>query len=314
MAKSIATRTRQKLDINQQCLSEGLANLAGSFFQCFPGSGSLTRSAVNVEAGAVSQWSGVFAAIAVAVTTLLLAPLAYYIPRAALAGILMLASWQLVDRRQLLHHLRATRFDAIIVLATATAAVAVSVEFCILIGVFLSFVLFVPRAAKLHLTEMTLTAERVLRERDAADPVCGRILIFDLEGELFFGSSPDLDKHFDTILARAQNGVRVVVLRVKRARNPDAVCLDLFEHFHAELTRRGIQFLVCGVRPEFQAAVHATGLEQRLGVAHIFLEKEGAASSTVDAVRHAYELINGDLCETCPRRGEMGREVLYYMI
>ena len=63
MAKAIAAQTGQKLDINQQCLSEGLANLTGSFFQCFPGSGSLTRSAINQQAGAVTQWSGVISAV-----------------------------------------------------------------------------------------------------------------------------------------------------------------------------------------------------------------------------------------------------------
>ena len=66
MAKAIAAVTRQKLDLNQQCLSEGLANLTGSFFQCMPGSGSLTRSAINQQAGAQTQWSGVVSAIAVA--------------------------------------------------------------------------------------------------------------------------------------------------------------------------------------------------------------------------------------------------------
>jgi SulP family sulfate permease len=315
MAKAIAARTGQKLDLNQQCLSEGLANLAGSFFQCFPGSGSLTRSAINMQAGAVSQWSGVVCAAAVAGTTLLFAPLAYYIPRASLAGILMLASWQLVDRRQLLYHLRATRFDAVIVLATAIAAVAVSVEFCILVGVFLSFLLFVPRAARLHLSELVLTPERVLRERGPTDTVCGRILIFSLEGELFFGSAHDLDRHFDVILARAQNGIRAVVLRVKRVRNPDAVCLDLFEHFATELQRRGVTFLLCGVRPDFAQVLESSGLRQRLGERHLFFETTDTAStSTMDAVRYAYDLLQDDLCATCPRRGEMGKEVLYYMI
>ncbi len=74
MAKAIAGRTGQKLDINQQCLSEGAANMAGSFFQCMPGSGSLTRSSINQQAGAVSQWSGVFSACAVAATVVSLAP------------------------------------------------------------------------------------------------------------------------------------------------------------------------------------------------------------------------------------------------
>jgi SulP family sulfate permease len=174
-------------------------------------------------------------------------------------------------------------------------------------------VLFVPRAARLHLTELVLSPERVLVERAAGDVGCGRILIYSLEGELFFGSAHDLDRHFDTILARAQNGVRVVVLRVKRVRNPDAVCLELFAHFIETLQARGLTFLLCGVRPDFARALHSCGVEQKLGTPYIFHETEGAASSTNDAVRHAYDLLQGDFCATCPRRNE-AREVLYYMI
>ena len=81
MAKAIANKTRQKLDINQQCLSEGVANLVGSLFQCFPGSGSLTRSTINHQAGACTQWSGIISAVAVAGTMMLFAPYAYFIPR-----------------------------------------------------------------------------------------------------------------------------------------------------------------------------------------------------------------------------------------
>src|SRR5262249_46490059 len=92
MAKSIAGRTGRKLALNKQCLSAGVATLAGSLFQCIPGSGSLTRSAVNQQAGAVTQWSGVFSAVAVAATVLLFAPLARFIPRSALAGLLLLAA------------------------------------------------------------------------------------------------------------------------------------------------------------------------------------------------------------------------------
>jgi sulfate permease, SulP family len=314
MAKAIAARTGQRLDINQQCLSEGLANLAGSFFQCYPGSGSLTRSAINVQAGAVSQWSGVFAAAAVAVTTLALGRLAYYIPRAALAGILLLSAWRLVDRRQLLYHLRTTRFDAGIVLATALAAIFVSVEFCILIGVFLSFLLFVPRAARVHLSELTVTPERVIRERIPGDPSCGRILIFALEGELFFGSAPELERHFDSICARLVSGMRVVVLRLKRVRNPDAVCLQCFERFLTACHSAGAVVLLCGVRDDLARVLHTSGLEERLGSARIFRETEAAMSSTLEAVRHAYELLGDDQCASCPRRGESEKDVLYYMI
>ena len=158
MAKAIAAQTKQKLDMNQQCLSEGLANLTGSFFQCMPGSGSLTRSAINQQAGASTQWSGVVSAAVVALIMLVFAPYARFIPRAALAGILMLTAWRMVDRRALSYHLRATRFDAAIVATTAFAAIAISIEFCVLIGVFMSFLLAVPRAGRMLLTEFVLTA------------------------------------------------------------------------------------------------------------------------------------------------------------
>ena len=86
IAEAISHQTRQPLDYNRQCLAEGLANFCGGFFQCLPGSGSLTRSAINYQAGAVTRWSGVFAAAAVALVVLLFGPLARFIPKAALAG------------------------------------------------------------------------------------------------------------------------------------------------------------------------------------------------------------------------------------
>lgn len=315
MAKAIAARTRQKLDINQQCLSEGLANLAGSLFRCMPGSGSLTRSNINVQAGAVSQWSGVFSAIFVAGVVLLLAPLARFLPRASLAAILFLSAWRLVDRAALRHHLRSTRFDAAIVAATALSAVLISVEFCILIGVFLSFVLFVPRAARVHLTEFVLTPDRVLRERNPEDPPCSRLFLAGLEGELFFGSAPELEKHFEGIEARAAAGVRVVVLRLKRARNPDGVCLDLLRRLIEDLQSRRVHLLLCGVRPDVEKPLLSSGLVALLGEHNLFREVAGGeTTSTLEAVRRAYEILGPDLCDRCPRREKRPEPVLYYMI
>jgi SulP family sulfate permease len=316
MAKAIAVRSQEKLDLHQQCLSEGLANAAGSFFQCIPGSGSLTRSAINQQAGAATQWSGVMSAGAVAVTVLLFGEMARYIPQAALAGLLVVTAWRMVDRQQLLYHVRATRFDAGIVVATALSAVFVSVEFCILIGVFLSFVLYVPRAARVHLTELTLTPERVVRERVLTDPPCGRMLLYNLEGEFFFGSAPVLEEHLVTIERRASNGIRVIVLRMKRARNPDAVCLGLLDAFIQRMQNRRITVLLCGVRRDLARTFRSTGLENRLGAGQIFREMPSAWSSTLDAIRHAYDLLGSDLCATCPRRNEIASEKgsWYYMI
>ena len=318
MAKAIANKTGQKLDINQQCLSEGLANLVGSMFHCFPGSGSLTRSNINHQAGGCTQWSGIISALAVALTIVLFSPYAYYIPRSGLAGILILTSWRMVDRHEVLYHLKTTRFDAWIVVLTAISAVAVSIEFCVMIGVFLSFVMYVPRAARVHLTELTLAPDRIVRERISTDVACNRIRVYSLEGELFFGAAPELEEHFESIEEGADQGVRVVVLRLKRARNADAVCLRVLDKFVARMHTRNVDVLLCGIRPDLMSVIDSSGLMRQLGRERVFMfqETEGVWSSTLEAVRFAYEIVGSNVCETCPRRGDIAndRQGWYFMI
>jgi SulP family sulfate permease len=214
MAKAIASVTKQRLDMNQQCLSEAVANLAGSFFHCFPGSGSLTRSAINQQAGASTQWSGV--AAAVALIMLVFAPYAHFIPRATLAGILMVSAYNMVNWTALSYHLRTTRFDAAIVGATAFSAVAISVEFCVMIGVLMSFMLTVPRAGRMLLSEFVVDPAGYTRERLEEDVPCEHILIFGLEGEMFFGASATLETYFGQIGDRVTPDTAVVILRLKR--------------------------------------------------------------------------------------------------
>jgi SulP family sulfate permease len=265
MAKALAAPKREKVDMNQLCLSEGLANFGGSFFQCMPGSGSLTRSAINQQAGASTQWAGLVSAAAVGVIMLVFAPYARFIPRGALAGILIVSAWHMIDWPTLRYHLRATRFDRVIVWVTAISAVAISVEFCVLVGVFLSFLLVVPRVGHTLLTEFVVTGEGGVHERLPEDPACPKILIFGIEGELFFGAAQSLERHLASIEQRIEPDTRVVVLRMKRARNPDAVCLHLLGDFLDRVRGRNVDVILCGVRAELMETLERTGLAARIG-------------------------------------------------
>jgi SulP family sulfate permease len=135
MARALAVRSGQPLDCNRQCLAEGLANLGGGLFGCLPGSGSLSRSAINYHAGAATRWSGVCAAAAVAAALWLFAPLARFLPPPALAGVLLWTAWRVIDPRRLWDCLRSSRGDAASALATAFAAVLVGIEFALLAGI-----------------------------------------------------------------------------------------------------------------------------------------------------------------------------------
>jgi SulP family sulfate permease len=314
IAKSLAIKSRERLNYNRQCLAEGLANLTGGFFQCMPGSGSLTRSAINYQAGAASRWSGVFAAAAVALIVGLLAPLARYVPKASLAGLLFVTAAGLVDWPRLFYALRASRYDAGLVLVTAGAAVF-SVEFSLLIGVALSILLYVPRAARLQATELVV-ADHVVRDRLPKDPPCPALVLLDLEGELFFGAAPDLERVFDDVRQRTKAGARVVVLRFKRTRNHDMVCMERLQHFLQEMQKGGTTVLLCGVREDLARAMAALRFGDWLPANCVFREGAAEYSSTLEAARRAYELLGPDVCAACPRRGKAEPEpqALYYMI
>ncbi|MBI4815977.1 MAG: SulP family inorganic anion transporter [Deltaproteobacteria bacterium] len=291
MAKGIANRTGQRLDLNQQCLSEGLANFGGSFFQCIPGSGSLTRSAINQQAGARTQWSGVWSAAAVAIIMLVFAPWARFIPKSALAGLLIVTAWRMVDKEALAYSIKATRFDAIIIVATAFSAVFVSIEFCIIIGVLLSFALAVPRTGRMLLTEFVLGEDGHVHERFAADEPDPEMLIFGLEGEMFFAAGPALESHLDMIESRLDGKVKILVLRVKRVRNPDAVGTHMLDHFVRRMHGRGVHVLLCGVRAELETVFEKTGLVALIHSDHVFVEQPVRETSTALAVRHAQRLL-----------------------
>jgi len=290
MAKSIAAVTRQRLDMNQQCLSEAVANLTGSFFSCMPGSGSLTRSAINQQAGARTQWSGVLSAIAVALTMTTLGAYARFIPRPALAGLLMLTAARMVNLRELRYHLRASRFDAAIVLTTAISACAVSIEFCVLIGVIMSCLLTVPRAGHMLLTEFVDADGDHVRERLPEDDTPQEILVFGLEGEMFFGSAVSLDRHMESIRSRVTGRTRVLVMRMKRARTPDAVGLAALERLVDDLHERGVQVLLAGVRADLHRRLQRCGLLAKLREDHVFLEQPVRLTSTQAAMRRARDL------------------------
>src|SRR5271170_3182165 len=300
IAKSIANTTRQHLDYNRQCLAEGLANLTGGFFQCLPGSGSLTRSAINFQAGAASRASGVFAAGTVALVVVALAPYARYIPKAALAGLLLVTAARLVDWKRLSYAMRASRYDAALVLVTAFSAIFISVEFSILIGVALSILMFIPRASSLRWNELVVSSERVVRERLPDDPPCTAMLLYDLEGEVFFGAAPELDRCFDHLKRRTEDeDIHFVVLRLKRTRNPDMVSLERFDHFLHDMEARGVTVLLCGVRPALARAMANLHFQDWLSPDRVFPEEAEKFSATLKAVRRVYELLEDNVCDHC---------------
>lgn len=322
IAKAIAHQSQQKIDYNRQILAEGLANLTGGFFQSLPGSGSLSRSAINFQAGAVTRFSGIVAAATVAVALLLFAPLLHYVPTAALAGLLLVTAVRLVDYQRLIATVKASRYDAGLVVITALTGLLWDLDKAVLLGIALSVVLFVPRAAKLKAAELAITPEGVVRERLPEDPVDPSTVIYDLEGELFFGAAPELDRYFDTLRERIHTGgIRVVILRLKRVRDPDAVCIERLEHFLREENGREVNghrvtILLAGIRPDALKVLRNIGFQAWFPAEQVFPEEVEEFSATLKAVRFARAKLSSEEAgqpAVEPER-ERSADPLYYLV
>lgn len=309
IAKAIAHESRQKLDYNRQCLAEGVGNLVAGFFRGMPGAGSLSRTAINYQAGAVTRYSGFFTAAIVALTVLLLGPLASYIPKATLAGLLIVAASRLIDVHRIRYTAAASRSDAVFLFATAFTAVFISVELAILVGSAISIVWYVLRSAQLKTQELIVSPEQVVRAKIASDKPAKDVLIYDVEGELFFGAAPDLHEFLTHAADTArERGVRQIVLRLKRVRNPDAVALEVLDVFLKDAKRDGLTILLAGVRPDLHTALQRIGIAERLGEEHIFVEQDRDYSATLAAVRSAYDLASPS--QTSPH----GKTPAYYLV
>ena len=143
------------------------------------------------------------------------------------------------------------------------------------------------------------------------------MIILDLEGELFFGAAPDLDRYFDELRQKIDAGVRIIILRVKRTRNPDMVCMERFQHFLRDMEQKAVTVLLCGVRADFDQAMKNLHFYDWLPAEQIFRENAGLpGSATAAAVRYAYDLLGDDMCDTCPRRkpAEPDNGAFYYVI
>jgi SulP family sulfate permease len=140
------------------------------------------------------------------------------------------------------------------------------------------------------MTELSVDAEHVIRRRLPSDETCAAVLIYDLEGELFFGAAPELEQFFDAVAAATAQGPRVVVLRVRRTRNPDLVCIERLEQFLRRMSAMGVLVLLSGVRDDVAQAMQNLRFDRWLPRDRVFASTPlRPGSSTIEAVRAAYE-------------------------
>lgn len=297
ISKSIATKTRQKIDSNQEFIGQGLANIVGSFFQCLPSSGSFSRSAINFINGGVSRFAGVFSGVFMAIVLLLFAPYAKYIPSAALAGVLIYTGYGLIDKQEIKKVVKAgiLSSDSLAMWVTCILVIVLpSLDYAIYAGIALSIALYLKDTNRAPLKLFIPTQGKgsqcvELVEQDFKsfqDKV--DVLILQPEGNLYFGASADLSEKLDSLVNKA----RVFILKMKYVTTIDLTTLTTLKVFIRNVRESGGILIISGVNPKLDSMLRKTNIDSDVGIENIFMSENEVFASSTNALERARTALN----------------------
>ena len=203
IAKAVAARSGQRIDANREFVGQGLSNVVGGFFSCYLSCGSLNRSIPNFEAGARTPLASVFSALLLMALVALTGPLLAQIPHAAIAGLLLLVAWTLLDVPRWRQLIRTQPGESAIAAATLAATITIRMEVAILLGTVLSLMVYLHRTSRPAMRTMGFDSRGLDRRfvvlearRDGTGdapldtlPECPQLKLLRMEGSVYFGAA-----------------------------------------------------------------------------------------------------------------------------
>ncbi|MBN1287023.1 MAG: SulP family inorganic anion transporter [Anaerolineae bacterium] len=287
IVQSLAPARHEHPDASQEFVGQGLANIAGAFFQCMPAGGSLSRTAVNVAAGARTRMAGVFSGVFVGAVLLVFGPLAELIPMPALAGLLIIVAFGLIDRERLLLVWRTAPTSRAVFLVTLAATLVFPLEYSIYIGALLSIGNYLqasshPHVARLVPVDSTFREVAVPEEAPEGSPI-----LISVTGNLHFAAIQDIEENMPDLTAAE---CPIIILRLRGAEHLASTGISFLASLLLMIHERHGELLLCGVEPSVVQSLRRSGLMVELGEANVFHASDMLLESTQAALRRAREL------------------------
>ncbi|ODU08235.1 MAG: sodium-independent anion transporter [Thiobacillus sp. SCN 64-35] len=296
IARALAARSGQHVDGNQEFVGQGLSNIAGAFFSGYVATGSFNRSGVNFAAGAKTPMAAILAGAFLILLVLLVAPWAQYLPNAAMAGILFMVAWGLIDFDEIFHTLKSSRQESAILLTTFACTLFLTLEEAIIVGVLMSLAIYLARTSKPQVrVRVPDPHNKKRRFMDADNAVqCPQLRFVRIDGSLFFGATSHIRENLaaQDVAAPGQKHVAVVAHGIN--------FIDLAgAHYLAEeaLRRRalggGLYFI--RVKDTVQEQLAESGALKTIGGINLFDTK-------TEAIETIYSRLDPEVCKTCRAR------------
>ncbi|MAZ03676.1 MAG: sodium-independent anion transporter [Sneathiella sp.] len=277
IARVLASKRRQKIDVNQELVGLGVANLGAAFSGGSPVCGGFSRSVVNFSAGANTQLAAIITACLIALSVLFFTPLFYYLPQAVLAAIIIVAVLGLVDFKALKVNWVYSKSDAAAWLVTFAVVMAEGIEMGIIAGVGISLILFLWRSSKPHIAIVGRvgSSEHFRNIKRHQVRTCPHVLAIRVDESLFFANT----RYFENYILSAivdQPEVKHVVFICSAINAIDGSALESLEQLITDLKSAGVTFHLAEVKGPVMDRLQRTHFLEHLKPGEVFLSTHEA--------------------------------------
>lgn len=276
IAKAMESKYRDhKIDANQEILALGLAKIGGAFFQAIPTSASFSRSAINSENGAKTTVAGLFTVVLVVISVLFLTSYIYYLPKAVLAAIILLAVVNLFEWHEAQYLWTTNKKDLVMMLITFISTLVFGIELGVLIGVMLSILLVLYKTSRPHVVELgQIKGTQHYKNLDRfgeASPI-DETLIIRFDSQLYYGNASFFKDVINQKILDQDNPVKYVVLDGSQISDIDSTGMHVISELDEDLKSRGIELHLCGAIGPVRDALFLSGLLKEKDKHHISVD------------------------------------------
>jgi len=278
VGKAISSETKQKVDVDQEFIGQGMANIIGSFFQCYPVSGSFSRTAINLSSGAKTGVSSVVSSLSVIVTLLFLTPLLTYIPRATLAALVISAVLLLFHPKEVFRLWKLNRHDGIVAITVFVLALLTKPDYALLIGVMMSLMLFLWKTMHPRIVRVSKDPEfkMFINADELNKPSCPQLLQLRSDNAIYFANAEYTMDHILKRLDEHKTPIKFLLLDFHAVGFIDASGMFELRALHEELNTRCVRLALMGVNSPVKKVFVSSGFMDELEPT-LFIENRGEA-------------------------------------
>lgn len=307
IAKAMAARTRQRLDVNQELVGQGLSNIVSGLFNGYAVSGSFSRSAVNIDAGARTGFSSIVTGVLVGITLLFLTPLLYHLPQATLAAVIIMAVIGLIRIAPIKHAWKAEKHDGVVAVTTfiLTLVMAPHLDKGILAGVFLSMALFIYRTMRPRFALLGRFHDATFRDLKVHPELhtCKNIVLIRFDMSLYYANAGYFEHKMLEVFAD-HTDAKFIILDAEGINTLDSTGEMVLSQLCERLQAAGVTLLIARMKRPFMQNMHKTGAIRIIGDDHFF-------SRTSHALAYAWSNMECPTCDngkTCPYRASVAQK------